>query len=94
MFLRNIFLSVLPLMVRVPRWLRLQEQIDYCYFIMGQIARSMPKNGMDKIIDEATGYDAARREEIVAMSLGASKPATYGRFKTSTVTVVHKTLFS
>jgi hypothetical protein len=28
------------------------------------------------------------------LSLGASKPATYGRFKTSTVTVVHKTLFS
>ncbi len=48
----------------VPRWLKLQEEIDYLYFVLSEIRRSMPETGIEEMIDEVTGYEAERRQEI------------------------------
>lgn len=44
---------------RVPRWLRLQEEIDYLYFALGQLQKGLPRTSIDLMIDEACGKDKA-----------------------------------
>lgn len=48
----------------VPRWLRLQEEIDYLYFTLGQIHRQGPKSPIEQMIDDASGFAAARKAEV------------------------------
>ena len=54
----------------IPRWLQLQAEIDYRLFLLGEIRREDDRlTPMDRLIDEATGHDEARRaeaEEIMA----------------------------
>ena len=50
--------------MKVPRWLELQGEIDYLYFALGQIHAGMPKTPIDQMIDEVSGYDAARKQEL------------------------------
>lgn len=55
--------------MKIPRWLELQEEIDYLYFCLDQIRRKMPKTGLDKLIDETTGYDKARLQDAADICL-------------------------
>lgn len=57
----------------IPRWLELQADIDYRYFLLNELRRQVEaENGrltpLERLIDEATGLDAARlaeAEEII-----------------------------
>jgi len=48
----------------MPRWLELQADIDYLYYVLGQIMekheKNIPKSGLEIMIDESTGYDKKR----------------------------------
>ena len=48
----------------IPKWLELQAEIDYFYYVLGQImekhSKRIPKSGLDLMIDQATGYDKKR----------------------------------
>lgn len=50
---------------KVPKWLLLQEKIDFSYFQLKKILGTMPKSILNQEIDIATGYDAARRKDII-----------------------------
>jgi len=58
----------------VPRWLELQLEIDYRYFLLNEMRREVEAEDkrltpLDRLIDEATGHDEARlaeAEEIIA----------------------------
>jgi hypothetical protein len=58
----------------IPRWLELQAEIDYRIFLLNQMRRQLEAEDerltpLDRLIDEATGLDSARRaeaEEIIA----------------------------
>jgi len=52
-------------MTIVPRWLRLQEQIDWLYFQLGQHYEDMQRRTpLDESIDIATGLAQARNKGI------------------------------
>lgn len=52
-------------MIEVPRWLRLQEEIDWLYFHLGQHYEHMQKaTPLDDEIDIATGLAQARNKDI------------------------------
>ena len=56
------------------RWLELQAEIDYRYFLLNEMRRELEAEDqrltpLDRLIDEATGHDEARlaeAEEIIA----------------------------
>src|SRR3954463_6883470 len=50
--------------VEVPRWLRLQEQIDFLYFQLGQHFENLPRSPLEEMIDEATQLAQARNRDI------------------------------
>jgi hypothetical protein len=50
--------------MKIPRWLELQQEIDFRYFVLSEISKGMPKNGLDSLIDEVTGFDKKRKDEI------------------------------
>jgi hypothetical protein len=50
--------------MEVPRWLKLQEQIDFLYFELSEIQRRMPKNSIDAAIDDATGFTSSYKKDI------------------------------
>jgi SPX domain protein involved in polyphosphate accumulation len=50
--------------MKVPRWLKLQEEIDYLYFCLNEARKQMPKSGLDAEIDRVTGFEASRNQEI------------------------------
>ena len=54
----------------IPRWPELQAEIDYRLFLLNEMRREDEKlTPIDRLIDEATGHDAARlaeAEEIIA----------------------------
>jgi len=45
-------------MVNIPRWLKIQEQVDYYIWQLGQLLET-DKNlsSIERMIDESTGYD-------------------------------------
>lgn len=48
----------------IPRWLRLQAEIDYRLFLVNEMRREDERlTPMDRLIDEATGHDEARLAE-------------------------------
>lgn len=61
-------------MTEIPRWLELQMEIDYRIFLLNEMRRELAAEDerltpLDRMIDEATGHDAARlaeAEEIIA----------------------------
>lgn len=61
-------------MTVIPRWLELQAEIDYRYFLLNEMRRELAAEGerltpFERMIDEATGFDEARlaeAEEIMA----------------------------
>ena len=61
-------------MTVIPRWLELQLEIDYRYFLLNEMRRQLEAEDgrltpLDRLIDEATGHDGARlaeAEEIIA----------------------------
>lgn len=61
-------------MTVIPRWLELQAEIDYRIFLLNEMRREVEVEDerltpLDRLIDEATGHDAARlaeAEEIIA----------------------------
>ena len=61
-------------MTVIPRWLELQAEIDYRYFLLNEMRRELEAEDghlspLDRLIDEATGHDEARlaeAEEIIA----------------------------
>jgi hypothetical protein len=62
------------IMTAIPRWLELQLEIDYRLFLLNEMRRDLEAEDkrltpIDRMIDEATGHDAARlaeAEEIIA----------------------------
>lgn len=54
----------------IPRWLELQAEIDYRIFLLNEMRREDDRlTPLDRLVDEATGYDEKRRaeaEEIIA----------------------------
>jgi len=58
----------------IPRWLELQAEIDYRIWLLNEMRREVEAEGerltpLDRLIDAATGHDAARlaeAEEIIA----------------------------
>jgi hypothetical protein len=44
----------------VPRWLVLQAEIDFLYFLLDQLRERIPKTALDREIDRATGAEAFR----------------------------------
>jgi hypothetical protein len=61
-------------MTVIPRWLELQAEIDYRYFLLNEMRRELEAEDerltpLERMIDEATGHDKARlaeAEEIIA----------------------------
>lgn len=49
---------------KIPRWLQLQEEIDFLYFILSEYIKQFPKISIDLMIDKATGADKKRIKEI------------------------------
>lgn len=52
----------------IPRWLELQAEIDYRIFLLNEMRRQLDAEDerltpLDRLIDEATGLDAARLAE-------------------------------
>ena len=42
---------------KVPRWLELQYEIDFNYFLLGQMYREeISRSVLEKMIDQATGF--------------------------------------
>lgn len=60
-------------MTSIPRWLELAAEIDYRYFLLNEMRRQLEAEDgrltpLDRLIDAATGLDAARlaeAEEII-----------------------------
>ena len=51
--------------MEIPRWLILQQQIDYYIWQLGEILKSEKNlSGIEKMIDEATGFDKKKMKEI------------------------------
>ena len=48
--------------MKIPRWLKLREQIDYYLFELGQLYEGLPQSELEKMIDEATGNDKIQLE--------------------------------
>jgi tRNA nucleotidyltransferase/poly(A) polymerase len=52
-------------MIEIPRWLELQQEIDYLYFALGEIKGRMPGCRLDSLIDEVTGFDKHQKKQIL-----------------------------
>ena len=55
-------------MTVIPRWLELQAEIDYRYFLLNEMRRELEAEDrrltpLDRLIEEATGHDKARLAE-------------------------------
>ena len=55
-------------MTDIPRWLEIQAEIDYRIFLLNEMRREVAAEGerlspLDRLIDEATGYDEKRLAE-------------------------------
>lgn len=59
--------------MKVPRWLELQFEIDYLYFVLGEIHKKLPRLPLDVMIDEATGHEAAMFQEIKEICMRMKK---------------------
>lgn len=46
--------------VAVPRWLELQQEISFLYFLLDHERKSLPRSPIDKLIDATTGADTER----------------------------------
>ena len=60
-------------MTEIPRWLKLQEEIDWRLFVLGEIQRSlkerMPKNAFEAAIDAACGHDPEGKSRSQAIEV-------------------------
>ena len=59
-------------MTEIPRWLELQAEIDYRYFLLNEMRRELEAEDkrltpLDRLIEEATGHDEARLAEAEAI---------------------------
>lgn len=44
--------------MKIPRWLKIQEQVDYYTWELSQMLEEDKRlNGIERMIDEATGFD-------------------------------------
>jgi hypothetical protein len=44
--------------MKIPRWLKIQEQVDYYTWELSQMLEAEKRlNGIERMIDEATGFD-------------------------------------
>ncbi len=55
-------------MTVIPRWLELQSEIDYRIWLLNEMRRELEAEDkrltpLDRLIDEATGYDEMRLAE-------------------------------
>jgi hypothetical protein len=64
MFLNGALLDARQNKMEIPRWLELQQEIDYRYFLLSEIYKKLPKSPIDQMVDNASGYDTARKKEI------------------------------
>jgi len=55
--------------ISVPRWLELQQEIDYLYFVLNQERKAFPRSAIDKAIDEVTGAGSDRASRIREMAI-------------------------
>lgn len=51
-------------MIKIPRWLELQQEIDYLYFALGEIKERMSGCCLDHFIDKITGFDKYQKKQI------------------------------
>jgi hypothetical protein len=56
--------------MKIPRWLKIQEQVDYYTWELSQmLERDKRLNGIERMIDESTGFDKkkmAQANSIIA----------------------------
>lgn len=51
--------------MKIPRWLKLREQIDYYYFVLSTLINDNKNlTGIELMIDNATGYSAIKTKQI------------------------------
>lgn len=65
--------------MQVPRWLKLQEQIDYALFELTQIKNTLEKRtGLDILIDQTTGHEKAleKRAKLLMRKIDRLKKST------------------
>jgi len=44
--------------MKIPRWLKIQERVDYLLWELGQMFKTEEKlSGIERMIDKATGFD-------------------------------------
>ena len=54
----------MPCKPPIPRWLELQAEIDYWIFVLNKMLQAEKQlSGLDKAIDEATGFTERKRQE-------------------------------
>lgn len=52
----------------IPRWLELQAEIDYWYFVLGQMLKEEKAlSPLTKVIDYTTGYEQERIKDVNAV---------------------------
>ena len=53
---------------QIPRWLEIQMEVDYRYFLLHQMLDDAKKrSGMDIMIDQATGFEKNQLEEATKL---------------------------
>lgn len=55
--------------MKVPRWLILQQEIDYHIYLLKRIAWDQAKrHPLEIMIDKSTGFDKAQEKEMLRIS--------------------------
>lgn len=60
-------------MIKIPRWLELQQEIDYLYFVLGEIKERMSGCCLDHFIDKITGFDKYQKKQIFEICIKMKK---------------------
>lgn len=49
---------------KIPRWLEIQIEVDYRYFLLHQmLSEAQKRSGIDIMIDQATGFEESQITE-------------------------------
>ncbi len=63
--------------MKVPKWLKLQGEIDFRIYLLGQmLKRERNLAGLEKMIDKATGFDKQKRKEATRLMSEINKLKT------------------
>lgn len=60
-------------MADIPRWLELQQEIDFRYFLLDEIRKRLPKSSIEEMIDDATGHWEQQKKDVREICLEMKK---------------------